>query len=246
MRSRRSAEAVGTTRVLCAGDEETGRALAASVARHPALELAAVVSARDAGAIGAAVADARAAVALLAPASPASASALAGAVVAAGASAVVLLPAPGWPEDELTRHNAAASAAGCALLLIEGEDAFVSDMLPAVLAMACVSVDRIDVSLPAAGRPAPAGPGPMLRALLGGETARARFVTAESAPPSARISIVGDGDIEFTMEGEAIRDGGRAGLMVNAIPALLEARPGVHRLVELPLPHAWSSAGGAA
>ncbi|MDO8187666.1 hypothetical protein Q5424_14090 [Conexibacter sp. JD483] len=246
MRTRRPTRAVATTRVVCAGDAETGRAIAASAARHPGLEMVAAVSAQDASTVAAAVAEAQADVALLAPASPEVASALVEAVVATGASAVVLLPSPGWGETELARHRAAAVAAGSALLLIEGEDALVRDVLPAVLALACVSVDRVDVHVPASSGSLDDGPGPLLSSLLRGDTAGVRFLPSEGETPCARISIVGDGNIEFVMEGEAIRDGGRAGLVINAIPALLEARPGLHRLVELPLPHAWAiHAGGA-
>ncbi|MDO8211979.1 hypothetical protein [Conexibacter sp. CPCC 206217] len=243
----RPAGAVATTRVVCVGESETGRGIAACAARHSALELVAAVSPREASVIGRTLAQARADVALLAPASRDAASALVTAVVAAGADAVLLLPAPGWSDDELARHSAAAAAAGTTLLLIESEHAFVADMLPAVLAMACVTVDRVDVRLPAVDSRLPDRAGAKLSGLLRGETAEARVPPTERELPCARISIVGEGNIEFAMEGEAIRDGGRAALMVNSIPTLLRAAPGLHRLMELPLPHAWTTlAEGAA
>ncbi len=57
--------------------------------------------------------------------------------------------------------------------------------------------------------------------------------------PHDSVEIAGDPPLSMRIEGGIFGDTATVGALVNAIPRIVNARPGLRTLIELPLPHAF-------
>jgi hypothetical protein len=185
------------TRVVCAGHDPLREELARQLDEAAGIEHLGIVddpgSAPDAD------------VAIVAERDPASAVRLAGAALERGFAVVLVTPGLDWLEDAGLSARAAQGEA--ALLGFGGDRAFVADLLPAVLALACIRVDSIQVE------------------------------AADHAAPElgARIRITGEPSFEVEVTGAVTGERALAALAVNAIPLALAASPGLHTLTDVPV-----------
>jgi 2,4-diaminopentanoate dehydrogenase C-terminal domain len=188
------------TRVVCAGLDPLRDEVARRVGEIDLLECVGVI---DDGA-----APPEADVAIVMEPDPETARRLAAAALGRGCAVILVAREPGWITD--TELGGQALRAGRPLLAYRRDGAFLVDLVPAALALACVRVDRVEVELRSASETEPHG------------------------DLSARLRLHGEPSLEVELTGAVTDERALAGLTVNAIPLLLAAPPGLHTLVDLP------------
>jgi hypothetical protein len=184
------------TRVVCLGTDPAASELAAELGEAPGIEGAGVYD--DIGT--APDAD----VAVVCDRDPDAARVLTRAALERGAAVVMLAAPPDWQDDEALRES--AHRAGLPVLgYVAGDGAFAAELVPALLALACIRVDRLEVD------------------------------HSHHEVPRTLIRIQGEPSFEVELTGDVGGPRAVAALTVNAIPRLLAAPTGLYAPADLPV-----------